>query len=325
MPYLDKSKERSNILAPPLLAGDTITCAIMIDMSLYSKGYSLGYLYELFKAFEQQQGCTVNLLPHDKTPMSQWINLAAGTTDIIIINSQKDTVPNVYQDKVISSIPLNNNEDVCVVNKNNYRIIQTLNYWLTFFKQTPEYKKITPKYYHRVKQGISPYDNYIKKYAPLLNWDWRLLASLIYQESKFKVGVSSSMGAIGLMQIKESIANKYGIDDIYNPESNIKAGVFHLQRLQNLYRKMGADSINTIKLSLAAYNAGEGRLDDCMNVAALHGKNPLIWQDIVEIIPLMREKDFHVVKFGKFSGKETLSFVDNIINRYDKYSLSVAK
>jgi membrane-bound lytic murein transglycosylase F len=320
-PY--KPAEKFNILSSPLLAGDTISCSVIIDKSLYTKGHSIGYLYELSKEFDKQLGSVTKLSPNDETTISQWVKLATGDIDMIIMNTQKDTVPEMFQDDVISSIPINGNDDVCVVEKNNYNIIQTLNYWFTYFKQTPEYNKIYNKYYKKLKWNISPYDNYIKAYAPLLKWDWRLLASLIYQESKFKAGVSSSKGAIGLMQIKESVANKYGIDNIYQPEDNIKAGVYHLKRLQDRYRNMGADSLNIIKLSLAAYNAGEGRLEDCMKVTSFHGKNPLIWDDVAQIIPLMNTKEYKVTKLGKFNGKETIRFVDNILNRYKKYTTNI--
>ena len=62
------------------------------------------------------------------------------------------------------------------------------------------------------------------------------------------------------MQIKESVAKSYGVENIYNPQENIKAGTLHLKRLQNMYKKMGADSLNAILLTIAAYNCGEGRI-----------------------------------------------------------------
>lgn len=322
----NKPKHRRDLLAPPILAGDTLNCYVMIDKSLSAKGHPLGYIYALFGEFAQQQGCKIDFSHQAEEPLSQWVKLATGLTDMIIINSRKDTVPEMFQDDVISSIPINDNDDVCVIEKNNYKIVQTLNYWLTYFKQTPEYARMSKKYYKKLSHVISPYDTYIKQYAKLLGWDWRLLAALIHQESKFKLGVSSSKGAIGLMQIKESIANTYGITDIYDPESNIKAGVLHLQRLQNMYRKMGADSLDLVEITLAAYNAGEGRIEDCMSVARTLDKDPLKWETIAGVIPLMNEKQYYtksVVKQGRFRGKETLRFVDEIIAKYNKYLQSV--
>lgn len=322
----NKKKLMPEMFAPPFLAGDTLSCYVMIDKSLAAKGHPLGYIFDVFGAFSAQQGCEIEFTHQKETPLAQWVKLSSGKIDMMIINSQKDTVPEIFQGNVISSIPINDNEDVCVVEKGNYKIIQTLNYWLTFFRQTPEFEKMTRKYYRKLQHNISPYDSYIKTYARVLGWDWRLLASLICQESKFKLGLSSSKGAIGLMQIKENVAQKYGVTDIYDPESNIKAGVYHLQRLQDRYRKMGADSLDLVQITLAAYNAGEGRIEDCINLAESLKKPSSQWSSLAEMISLLNEKEYYThaaVKLGRFRGKETLRFVEEIIKRYEKYTLSI--
>lgn len=331
-------RDKTDVSSPRFLAGDTLKCIVLNQNSIATKGYVLGYTYELFRSFDAYQMCKTEIEPQEND-FASWVKLSTGMIDILIINSQRDSVPEVFQDEVVSSIPINRAEDVCVVNKNNYQIIQVFNHWFTFFKQTPEFNLITKKYfrsYHILdnfgapisRTTISPYDHAIKENSRRLNWDWRLLASLIYQESKFKAGVSSGKGAIGLMQIKEAVANKYGIEDIYNPEENIKAGTLHLKRLQNMYKKMGADSLNATLLTIAAYNCGEGRMEDCMSLATQEGKNPLLWADIKQIIPLMSEEKHYkseAVKLGKFKGNETLKYVENILDRYQKYQEVVSR
>ena len=130
------------------------------------------------------------------------------------------------------------------------------------------------------------------------------------------------------MQIKEAVAKTYGINDIYDPEQNIKAGICHLARLQKIYRKAGADPDNLIKLTLASYNCGEGRLADCMALAKEKGLDPLVWENLAEVIPLMKEEEHYksdVVKLGRFNGGETLKFVELILERYGQYCQSVEK
>lgn len=318
--------------SPRFLAGDSLSCTVFIKNSIAVKGYSLGYVYELFHNLDESQMCVTEIKPQDNY-FASWVKLATGKIDILIINAQRDTVPEIFQEEVISSIPINPSEDILVVEKNNYQLIQVFNHWFTFFKHTPEYKELSSKFFRNYKsmdkayasrggKHISPYDNLIKEHSRLLGWDWHLLASLIYQESKFKAAVSSPRGAIGLMQIKESVAKKYGIDDIYNPSENIKAGTLHLKRLQGMYLKMGADSANARRLAIAAYNCGEGRMSDCMNLAVQEDKNPLLWDEIKEIIPLLREEKYYTspaVKYGHFKGKETLKYVEKIEERYLKY------
>ena len=65
----------------------------------------------------------------------------------------------------------------------------------------------------------------IRKFSISINWDWRLLASLICQESHFNPNVESYAGAFGLMQIMPDTGKNFGIDIISSPENNIKAGI----------------------------------------------------------------------------------------------------
>ncbi len=308
---------------PQPFAGDTLNCYVMIDKSLGAKGHPLGYIYELANEFEKEQKCKINLSHNPDNLDSAWNNLMDGSLDLLIINAIKDTVPDQLQEYVIASIPINANDDVFVAKKENFNLIQVLNFWLSSFQSTPEYQGISQTFYKKRRGFISPYDKFIKENAGIVGWDWKLLSALIYQESKFKMGLISSRGAIGLMQIKESVARHYGIDNIYTPENNIKAGVLHLRDIQKRYQRMGADSLDLIKLTLAGYNAGIGRVDDIMALASQNGKDPLVWDNLVATIPLMQQKEYYtnpLLKHGKFKGDETINFVDQILDKYEYYN-----
>ena len=89
-----------------------------------------------------------------------------------------------------------------------------------------------------------------------------LLAAVIYQESKFKADAESSSGAIGLMQLQPATAegialrtggSKFRLDDLYDPELNIRYGSWYLRHLLDKYRDE--------RLALAAYNAGQSNVD----------------------------------------------------------------
>ncbi len=311
------------------LWGDTLSFTVLFDQNTRTANARTSFVYHIFKDLEKCQSCDIGISLRDNEIL-RWEDLISGECDAIIINAINDTVPSAYQDLVISSIPLNKEEDVCVVAKEKYMLVQAINYWLTYYKQTFSYKHALKNYIRKAKLKkviyISPFDHIIMRYSKVIGWDWRLLAALIHQESKFKIGVSSSRGAIGLMQIKEDVARRYGVKDIYDPEENIMAGVNHLKRIQNQYKSMGIDSTNLIKITLAAYNCGEGRLQDCMNVAKTEGKNPFVWQDIADIIPMMSGKEFsrrEDISLGIFRGKETLKFVKNILEQYEYYKLTV--
>ena len=86
---------------------------------------------------------------------------------------------------------------------------------------------------------------------------------------------------------------------------------------------MGADSANLVKLTLAGYNAGIGRVEDIMTLAAQNNRNPLIWDDLVTTIPLLQQEEHYtnpLLRHGKFKGNETINFVDQILTKYDNYT-----
>ena len=140
--FPDWETEKTDVPSPLLFAGDTLECSIMLDKTLRARGYSIGYLYELFQKFEQDQRCKINLaiVEHEQDPMHMWVELITGKIDMLVLNSERDTVPNIFSDEVVSSSILDRRENVCVVRKDNYNIVQSLNYWFPYFKQTQEYQ-----------------------------------------------------------------------------------------------------------------------------------------------------------------------------------------
>ena len=147
-----------------------------------------------------------------------------------------------------------------------------------------------------------------------------MLAAVVYQESKFSINSVSHRGAIGLMQVMPQTGLYYGIEDLTDPEQNLIAGTSHLKRLQNLYIKSGMEPEDLVRFTLAAYNAGEGRIADCRNFAASRNVDRNSWDTIVSIIPLMREDSIleeESVKLGKFKGHETIAYIDNIMSLYE--------
>ena len=77
-----------------------------------------------------------------------------------------------------------------------------------------------------------------------------------------------------------------------------------------------------VRFTLAAYNAGEGRIADCRNFAASRNVDRNSWDTIVSIIPLMREDSIleeESVKLGKFYGYETIAYIDSIMALYNAF------
>jgi soluble lytic murein transglycosylase-like protein len=84
--------------------------------------------------------------------------------------------------------------------------------------------------------------------------DPALVRAVIETESSWNPGAMSRKGAMGLMQLIPTTAQRFGVYDAFNPRQNVDAGVRYLKRLLERYN-------GNLDLALAAYNAGEGAVD----------------------------------------------------------------
>src|SRR5690606_4629168 len=94
---------------------------------------------------------------------------------------------------------------------------------------------------------ISIYDEIIKRGAQELGWDWRLLAALVYKESRFDPTAMSYAGAQGLLQLMPVTIARFGVTDAENPAESLMAGVRFLKYLDTFWRERVPDSTDRIK------------------------------------------------------------------------------
>jgi membrane-bound lytic murein transglycosylase F len=224
------------------------------------------------------------------------------------------------------------------VRKDQNRLCDTINVWLNKFYKTLDSRVVYNKYFKNISRRrilkksmynsygeghLSPYDDIIKKEAKELGWDWRLLASLIHQESEFKPDVVSWVGAQGIMQMMPDVMEKYNIDSTSPPSRHINAGVKYIKYLEKQLPPEIADSLERIKFVLAAYNTGIGHVFDARRLAEKYGKDPNKWTDNVDYFILhLSEKKYYndpVVYYGYVRGRETYNFVKEILQRYGDY------
>ena len=216
-------------------------------------------------------------------------------------------------------------------------LLNATNNWLKQIKRKIDFNVIYNKYFknkkyfrRRIKsnfyslnnQQISPYDGLIKKYSKVLNWDWRLVASQVYQESKFDPRVSSWAKASGLMQLMPNTAKELGVTNRSDPEQSIKGGTKYLKRIWKNFEHI-PDSIQRTKFAMASYNCGMGHVFDAQRLAEIEGLKKDVWDDHVETMVLKLSKPEYynnpIVKYGYVRGLEPYNYVKQIFERYQHY------
>jgi membrane-bound lytic murein transglycosylase F len=163
-----------------------------------------------------------------------------------------------------------------------------------------------------VSDRLPQYRAWFEQAAAQSGIDWRLLAAVGYQESKWDPRAASEEGAVGVMMLTADTAQAMGIKDRTNPEQSIAAGARYLAQVREMIPDRIAEPDRTW-LTVAAYNVGFGHLEDARILAQSRGKNPDSWADVREQLPLLaQERWYDRVKRGYARGWEPVQFVDRI-------------
>ena len=223
------------------------------------------------------------------------------------------------------------------VNNINSWLGDSVNAWLKQDENRQQYAWLLKRYFELAKNEtigyspdlskghISPYDNLFKHYAKKIDWDWRLIASQGYVESRFDTTVVSWVGARGIMQVMPSTARALGFDPnhIVEPEPNISIAVDILSLLEKSFASRVQDPVERKKFIVAAYNSGAAHIYDAMAIAKKIGKNPSIWENnVADALLLKANPDFYndttVCRYGYFRGRQTCTYVKEVYAVYEK-------
>ena len=147
--------------------------------------------------------------------------------------------------------------------------------------------------------------------------DWRLVASIGYQESHWDASATSPTGVRGLMMLTEETAERLQIKNRLDARESIVGGARYFALLKEAMSPRIVEPDRTY-LALAAYNLGLGHLEDARILAQKAGLNPDRWQDVRQVLPRLSEAEFFLtLKHGYARGFEAMQLVDNVRNYYD--------
>ncbi len=177
----------------------------------------------------------------------------------------------------------------------------------------------TNTYLAKIHSRLPRYQAMFEKAALANKLDWRLVASVAYQESLWNPHAVSPTGVRGIMMLTNNTAKHLGIEDRTDPSASISGGARYLRRMvDKVSAEYGIQEPERTWFALAAYNVGFGHLTDARMITKLRGGNPDKWTDVKETLPLLRQyKWYRKTRFGFARGNEPVKYVESIRSYYD--------
>ncbi|OQY01831.1 MAG: lytic transglycosylase F [Desulfobacteraceae bacterium 4572_130] len=239
-----------------------------------------------------------------------------------------------YYPDIILGIPLEKKEKLAwAVNKNNKKFLKKMNTFLKTAETNGIYKKIYEKYYsdidyfdyfdlkkfhERINTRLPQYKKTIIAESKKYNFDWRIIAALIYQESHYDPMAESFKGAMGLMQLTTGTALEMNINDRLDPEQSIKAGIKYLNKMYKNFKELKDNDEQKLIFAIASYNIGYGHIRDAQKIALDKEMDKNKWSCIEKTLPLLSKPEYHEnTKYGYARGTETVQYIERIFTYYD--------
>ena len=249
---------------------------------------------------------------------------------------------NIYPDLDINTIISLPQEIAWATRTNSPELNGAINEWLKGIKKRGQFRYIYDRYFNSPRTTairmssdysslsggkLSIFDDIIRMESDSAGYDWRLVASVVYQESGFNPHVKSWAGAVGLMQLMPAASRQFKVANAYDPKQNIHAGVEVLRYLDGLWAKTISDPNERLKFVLASYNVGVSHVIDARNLAAKYGKDPTKWDDNVETYLMLKTKRQYyrdpVVSAGYCRCQGPVNYVKEVLGRFEAYKAHI--
>jgi membrane-bound lytic murein transglycosylase F len=169
-----------------------------------------------------------------------------------------------------------------------------------------------PGFMHHLQSRLPLYKKWFEEAAEQSSQDWRLLAAIGYQESKWNPSAASASGAKGLMQLTLESASAVKVANPSDPRQSIFGGARYFRQV---YEKIPihVPEPDRTWFALAAYNIGYGHLEDARVLAQKAGRDPDSWDDVRDFLPLLEQEYWYAqTENGYARGWEPVRYVDNV-------------
>ena len=297
--------------------------------------------YQALAPLQAQHGFELELMPEDEETEDILEAVGDGKLGATVADSNIIDVELTYSDAIRGAGPIGDPREIAwMLRKDQPQLKAAADRFIRRIYRGTFYNITMTKYFKNQRQmrtaaseersdkagELSPYDSLVKKYATMYEFDWRLVTSQMYQESRFDPSVRSWAGALGLMQVMPRTARELGAGDVRQPELGIQAGVKLLARYGAMYRGPEIGEQDRLRFTLAAYNCGPGHVADGRRIAADLKLDPNRWFGHVEkAMPLLAKPRFaRTARYGYCRCGEPVKYVSEIQRRYESYSSLIA-
>jgi len=169
----------------------------------------------------------------------------------------------------------------------------------------------------RIATHLPKYEALFKQASKEVGLDWRLLASIGYQESLWNARAKSPTGVRGLMMLTQNTAKQMKVKNRLDPAQSIRGGSNYIARVLRRIPQHIPEPDRTW-FALAAYNVGFGHVEDARIITQSRGGNPNRWIDLKQNLPLLaRKKWYKNTRYGYARGWEPVKYVENIRQYYE--------
>jgi len=242
-----------------------------------------------------------------------------------------------YYDELQLGLEVSKEEQVTwALRSTSTNLLQAVNSWLVekrkvfiprtyaryFLNSKNQYERTTNTYSSLGGNRISVYDEIIQENAQILGWDWRLLAALVYKESRFDTTALSYAGAQGLLQLMPVTVERFGVTNPNDPIESLQGGVKYLQYLDKFWMERVPETNERIKFILASYNIGQGHVEDAWRLTLKYRKNTQSWQEVSNFLNLKSDPKYYrddVVKSGYAKGHIAVNYVRDVLALFQSY------
>ena len=186
------------------------------------------------------------------------------------------------------------------------------------YSHVEDFDYVGTKIFRRhIETRLPRYRAFFEKSAYEQGVDWRLIAAMGYQESHWDPDAISPTGVRGLMMLTLRTAKDLKVKNRLDPEESISGGTRYFKKAW-LRIDENVPEPDRTWMAMAAYNVGYGHLQDARKITKKLNKNPDLWIDVKQSLPLLAKKKWHKqTRYGYARGWEPVRYVENIRSYYD--------